>query len=123
MLSGCGFGLVLAETLAQARSAIVAQTPLVLCGCEFDEGRMYELLRHLKGRPALGTIPFLSIRVLASELEDAMYESVKIATHALGGDGFVDLLRWQRMYGRDEAQRQFAQRVTALARVDRPAQG
>jgi CheY-like chemotaxis protein len=115
-LSACPFPLVHAGTLASAKTAIVADTPLVLCSCHFDDGRLYELLRHLKARPALSTIPFLTVRVMAGELDDAMYESVKIATHALGGDGFVDLFRWQRLYGPDEARRQFTERVTALAR-------
>lgn len=115
-LAGVPFGLVGANTLPEARAAVVPETPLVICGCHFDDGRMYELLRHLKAQTALKTIPFLSVRAVAGELEDAMYESVKIATHVLGASGFIDLFRWRRLYGEAEAGRQFAQRVAELAR-------
>ena len=115
-LAAMPFGQVVANTLPEAEAAVTADTPLVICGCHFDDGRMYDLLRYLKARPALAGIPFLSVRVLAGELDDAMYESVKIATHVLGGDGFIDLFRWRRLYGEAEADRQFAQRVGELAR-------
>src|SRR5690348_10462447 len=85
--------LASAQTLAGARQAVNGDTPLILCGCHFDEGRMYDLLRWVRGQPALRHIPFLTTRVLEGELDDAMYESVKIATGALGGNGFVDLMR------------------------------
>lgn len=114
-LAGLRIPLVGVQTLPQAKAAVVPETPLVLCSCHFDDGRLYELLRHMKARPALQAVPFLTIRALAGELDDAMYESVKIATGALGGHGFVDLFRWQRLYGQAEADRQFAQQVAALA--------
>jgi hypothetical protein len=110
------FGQVVANTLPEAKAAVTPETPLVICGCHFDDGRMYELLRHLKACPALAGIPFLSVRVLAGELDDAMYESVKIATRVLGGNGFIDLFRWRQLYGEAEADRQFAERVAELAR-------
>jgi hypothetical protein len=115
-LAGSPFTLLAAETLTQAKSALSADTPLVLCGCHFDDGRLYDLLRYMKARPALNSIPFLTVRAHAGELDDAMYESVKIATSALGGNGFIDLFRWQRLYGKAEAARQFAEHVGALAR-------
>ena len=115
-LAKAPFELVGAHTLPQARSAVGPETPLVICGCHFDEGRMYELLRHLKARPALQDVPVLSVRAEAGELDDAMYESVKIATHVLGGSGFIDLFRWRRLYGEAEAARQFGERVAELAR-------
>ena len=104
-----------ARTLEKARQAITADTPLILCGCHFDEGRMYDLLRWVRSQPQLQHIPFLTIRVLEGELDDTMYESVKIATGALGGDGFVDLMRWERMFGAAEAARRFAERVDRMA--------
>ena len=114
--AGAPFELVGAQTLPQARAAVGPETPLVICGCHFDDGRMYELLRHLKAQAALKSIPFLAVRAAAGELEDAMYESVKIATQVLGGSGFIDLFRWRRLYGEAEAARQFGERVAQLAR-------
>jgi CheY-like chemotaxis protein len=99
-----------ATTVREARQALQLPTALVVCGCHFDEGRMYDLLRHMKATPPLAHIPFMAIRCLPGELDDALYESVKIAVRALGGNAFVDVLRWQRKYGPAEA----AHRLTAL---------
>jgi CheY-like chemotaxis protein len=106
--------LVAADSLAQARRLITADTPLVLCDCHFDDGRMYDLLRWLK-TSGLAAVPFLAIRVREGELDDAMYESVQIATGALGGNGFIDLYRWQLRYGAAEAARRLTQQIEALA--------
>lgn len=109
------FALEHAITLRHATTVITAETPLVICGCHFDDGRMYDLLRHLKATPELQTVPFMAIRATEGELDDTLYESVKIAIRALGGDTFVDLFRWQRRYGEAEAAHRLTQRIEALA--------
>ena len=109
------YTLVTAETLDEARAALVDEPDLVVCGCHFDEGRMYDLLRFLKAAPGLGHIPFLATRCVPGELlDDALYESVKIAVRALGGDAFVDLLRWQQRWGAAEASHRLTQLVESL---------
>lgn len=108
-----GFELAPVLHLAEARRALEQGVPaLVVCGCHFDEGRMYDLLRHLKAGDELERVPFVAVRCVEGELalDDALYESVKIAVRALGGNAFVDLVRWQRRYGEAEA----AHRLTAL---------
>lgn len=104
-----------ASTLDEARAALDPAPSLVVCGCHFDEGRMYDLLRHMKATPALQNVPFLAIRVLEGELDDALYESVKIAVRALGGNAFVDLLRWRRRWGDAEASHRLTHLVQTLA--------
>ena len=98
-------GLAAAATLEQAKRLVEPDTPLVLCDPHFDDGRMYDLLRWLKGRQDLQRVRFMAVRVREGELDDTLYESVKIATEALGADGFVDLFRWQVRYGPDTAAR------------------
>jgi hypothetical protein len=110
------FSLQHAATLDDAKRLLGADTPLLVCGCHFDEGRMYDLLRHLKAQPGLAAVPFLALRALEGKLEDALYESVKIATHALGGNGFVDLFRWKLRYGEVEARHRLTRCVEELAR-------
>ncbi|HYF21023.1 MAG TPA: hypothetical protein VEA40_24365 [Ramlibacter sp.] len=109
------WALTAAGTLEQAKSLLREDTPLVVCDCHFDDGRMYDLLRYLKSRPQLQSVPFLAVRAREGELDDAMYESIKIAVDALGGDGFVDLFRWRVRYGEAEAARRLARRAQALA--------
>ena len=115
--------LLHADSFERARQLVDAGTTLVICGCHFDEGRMYDLLRWMRTQRSLDATPFLAVRVLEGGLDDTMYESVKIATRALGGSGFVDLHRWERRYGSEQAARRLAERVRALctgAPVDDP---
>lgn len=107
------FEVVPALHLAEARHVLDEGLPaVVVCGCHFDEGRMYDLLRHMKAGEPLARVPFVAVRCVEGELQldDALYESVKIAVRALGGNAFVDLVRWQRRYGEAEA----AERLTTL---------
>ena len=106
-------------TFERARAALDSVPALVVCGCHFDEGRMYDLLRVLKATPELQRVPFMAVRCLEGELDDALYESVKIAVRALGGNAFVDLLRWQRRWGAPEASHRLTHLVQTL--VNAPA--
>ncbi len=105
------YTLVHAATLDEALASLADPPALVVCGCHFDEGRMYDLLRHLRAEPGLRAVPFLGVRCTPDKLLDgALYESVKIAVRALGGNAFVDLLRWQKRWGEAQA----AHRLTRL---------
>lgn len=110
------FALVQAGTLDEATHELRGRIDMVVCGVHFDEGRMYDLLRHLKRSPRLERLPFVAVRCLEGELEfdGALRESVKIAVKALGGNAFVDLLRWQREYGAHEAGRRFTELLQQL---------
>ncbi|HYE39464.1 MAG TPA: hypothetical protein VEB23_06015 [Ramlibacter sp.] len=108
------FAIVPVTTFERARSALDSVPALVVCGCHFDEGRMYDLLRYMKATPALERVPFLAVRAMRGELEDTLYESVKIAVRALGGNAFVDLLRWQRRWGVAEASHRLTHLVQTL---------
>jgi len=105
------FATTCVTTMSELNEAIRQRRPdLVVCGCHFDEGRMYEALRLLRVQPP--RTAFLAVRALSGELDDAVYEGVKIATRALDGDGFVDLFRWRRKYGAESAN----ERLVALVR-------
>jgi hypothetical protein len=109
--------LVTATSLDQARALLDPPPAVVVCGCHFDEGRMYDLLRHLKATQELARVPFMAVRCVEGDmaLDDALYESVKIAVRALGGNAFVDLLRWQRKHGEAEAAHRLTRLVETLA--------
>ncbi|HEX7889020.1 MAG TPA: hypothetical protein VF522_06630 [Ramlibacter sp.] len=110
------FELVYAASFEDAKKALDPAPALVVCGCHFDEGRMYDLLRHLKATHGLTRVPFMAVRCVPGELlDDALYESVKIAVRALGGNAFVDLLRWQRRWGTAEASHRLTHLVQTLA--------
>lgn len=117
------FTLVCVLTTDEARAALVPTPALVVCGCHFDEGRMYDLLRHMKATPALSRVPFMAVRCVEGELDDALYESVKIAVRALGGNAFVDLLRWRKRWGAAEASHRLTHLVQTLASATPPDTG
>lgn len=110
------FHVVRATSFEEALAALADPPDVVVCGCHFDEGRMYDLLRHMKATRNLARIPFLAVRVMEGELDDPLYESVKIAVRALGGNAFVDLLRWRRKYGDAEATERITRLLESLAR-------
>jgi CheY-like chemotaxis protein len=113
------FAVEAVTSLDQARQAVQEPPAVVVCGCHFDEGKMYDLLRHLKASPPLDKVPFIAVRCVEGEmaLDGALYESVKIAVRALGGNAFVDLLRWQRRYGEAEAGHRLTRLVETLAQA------
>lgn len=111
---GTAFSAVHAADSQAAKALIQPTTPAVLCGAHFDDGRMFDLLRWLKATPALAGIPFLVTRVGRDGLDEAMYESVKVASSVLGGNGFLDLHHWRQTHGQEEAARRLVERLRAL---------
>ena len=114
--------LVPAHSLQQARGLLHPPPALVVCGVHFDEARMYDLLRHMKATPELARVPFMAVRCIEGDLalDDALFESVRIAVRALGGNAFVDLVRWQRRHGEAEAAHRLTQLVQQLAQDTPP---
>ncbi len=95
--------LIPCMTLDSAMDAAHSNIDLVLCGLHFDESRMFDLLRFMKATPALRHIPFLCIKTTEGVLAPAIYESVKIAIHASGAEGFFDLCELIKKLGSEEA--------------------
>src|SRR4051812_25640246 len=83
-LSTTTLPLASATTVKEVRPLLQAPVALVVCGCHFDEGRMYDLLRQLKANAGLAKVPFIAVRCVEGDmaLDDALYESVKIAVRA-----------------------------------------
>jgi hypothetical protein len=115
------FPLVHAPTLDSAKRALREPVGMVVCGCHFGDGHMYDLLRHLKATPGMQEVPFVAVRCVEGELQDdKLYESVKIAVREMGGNAFVDLLRWQRRWGQAEASNRLTHLVETLAASSPP---
>lgn len=114
------FALLPCTTVQEAQGALEESPSVVICGCHFDEGGMYDLLRFMKATPRFASLPFVAVRCLEGELDDTLYESVKIAVRALGGDAFVDLRRWQRKHGEAEAAHRLTGLLTRLAQSPSP---
>jgi PleD family two-component response regulator len=87
----------------QAHEKLNESFDVIICGSLFDESRMFDLLRYCKAMPHTKHIPFLCIRARGGELDDIAYQGVAIAAKALGAADFIDLYRWIKELGPDEA--------------------
>lgn len=91
-------------TIAAIRWPAIANADLILCNLQFDEGKMFDLLRHAKSDPNMKSIPFLCLNS-TDALSPALIQSVEIASKAVGADAFVNIYAWRRQFGDAEAYR------------------
>jgi hypothetical protein len=95
--------LVFTTSLDQAQPLLNARIDLIACESHFDDCRMFDLLRLAKSNPLTRPIPFLCLRVVEGALDQTLYQSVSIASSALGGAGFFDLFHTIRKCGESRA--------------------
>ena len=109
------FSLTFCTSTAEAEGLLEKRFDVIVCGTHFAESKMFDLLRMAKSKPNAQGVPFLCIRVLDGELDGTAFQSISIATCALGAAGFVDLNRWRREYGFDQAREKLRQLVLSMA--------
>jgi hypothetical protein len=108
--------IVPVTTSRDARLRLTERFDAIMCGMLFEDSRMFDFLRYCKSDPKIKTIPFLSVRILdGAPLEDTFYQSIDIATKALGGVGFIDLSRWREDFGAEQAEQRLCALVAQLA--------
>ena len=101
------FALSVCHSLAEAHKLLAEDRfDLILCGVNFDESRMFELLDDVKANPATKALPFVCIKVFQSILHAGSYDSVKKAGALLGVATFIDLAQWRKEIGREQADAQ-----------------
>jgi hypothetical protein len=88
---GSDFDTVACFSLDEAKTALDHNISLVICGLHFDDGRMFDFLKHAKAGAATASIPFFCVKGAGGPLSRAIYQGIVIATEALGATGFVDL--------------------------------
>lgn len=101
----CDFALTICQSLSEAQSQLArSHFDLILCGVNFDESRMFDLLHHAKSDPGTKTIPFVCIKVFEGILHTGSYDSVKQAGTLMGGTAFIDLAQWEKELGKEQAE-------------------
>jgi hypothetical protein len=88
---GGEFEAVVCFSLDEATARLDSSIRVVACGLHFDDGRMFDFLKHAKADAATRSIPFFCVKGAGGPLSRAIYQSIVIATEALGASGFVDL--------------------------------
>lgn len=97
------FTLIFCHSLAEVEKQLDSGADAIVCGTNFDESRMFELLRTVKADTKYKSIPFVCIKVLDGVLHDATYASVKKASTLMGASGFFDLAQARAELGKVEA--------------------
>lgn len=92
---------------------------VIVVGINFDDGQMFGLLRRCKSSSRAKQIAFVCIKCLEDEMEGKAHEAFDIATRSLGGDGFIDLFRWTKQFGADQAYEELRNLVDALVQFRR----
>jgi hypothetical protein len=108
-------------TTAQAHAALKDPFDVIISGSQFDESRMFDLLRYCKAMPHTRNIPFVCVRARGGELDDAAYQGVAIALRTLQAEAFIDLYRWKKIFGPEKAREMLRDTILRLAsnrRVD-----
>ncbi|CAN5483885.1 hypothetical protein BH11PSE11_BH11PSE11_29600 [soil metagenome] len=111
---GADFVLVFCASISIARATRYDSVDVVIASINFDDGRLFDLLRLCKSSADAGRLPFLCVKCMEGESEGATSEAVDIASKTLGGDGFVDLYRWMKHFGPDQSYEELRNLVETL---------
>lgn len=76
---------------------------LVMCTLTFDNERMFDLLRFLKGNSETQAIPFICIQSTDIAMTATMVQGIEIALRSVGAERLVPLFDWQKKFGPEAA--------------------
>ncbi len=83
--------LVFAETVERAINAAEQNYfDLTVCGTDFDDSRMFDLLREMKRDPLVRVKPFVCLRQSASELIKDNFSLIQLAATTAGASCYID---------------------------------
>lgn len=85
------FSLIFCHSLSDVQEQLSPCIDAVVCGTNFDESRMFELLRTVKSDSRYQSLPFVCAKVLDGVLNESTYASVKKASTLMGASAFFDL--------------------------------
>lgn len=88
---GDEFDLVLCTSLSEAQEALTPEVDMIACGVHFDDGRMFDLLKHAKADEALRAIPFWGVLRDEGMLSSAITRGIRTAMKTLGANGLFNL--------------------------------
>jgi CheY-like chemotaxis protein len=112
---GATHELILTTTLDHAHALLGNGIDVIACDSHFDDCRMFDLLRLAKSNPATRPIPFLCLRLVEGALDQTLYQSVSIASTALGAAGFIDMFDTIRKSGQRKAHEKLNGLIDQLA--------
>jgi hypothetical protein len=75
----------------------------IVCGTNFDESRMFDLLRYMKSNERARNLPFVGVKVFGSVLHDGTYAGVEKAAKLLGASAYIEFAQWRVEMGKLDA--------------------
>ena len=107
--------LLPAHTIEEAYGVAAQSVDIIVCGINFDESRMFELLRAVKADSRLKKTPFVCVRLIGTNLTPTLTQSLQISCTLLGAAQFIDFYALERTFGPDAAPLELARMIFALA--------
>jgi len=87
-----GHDLSFVNTMDQARGAMSGRNfDLIVIGVHFDESRMFDLLRYVRGQERHRATPVVCVLTADFANHAIAAEGLEIAVKALGGTAYIDL--------------------------------
>ncbi|OWW20564.1 hypothetical protein [Noviherbaspirillum denitrificans] len=100
---GDEFNTVICHSYEDACAAIVSGVDLVTCGVHFDNGRVFDLLRRVRGDPGTAELPFFILLGAGSRYSPAIIQGIRAAAKLLKVTAFTDLNRFADKLGKEES--------------------
>ncbi len=108
------YALTISTSMDHAKAMLNERFHLIAATACFDESSMFDLLRYCKANPALGSLPFIAMRLQGAELDNTTHQAIHIASQALGAEGFIDFNRLERTAGTSNPEAKFLDRIRIL---------
>ncbi|WP_194722105.1 hypothetical protein [Noviherbaspirillum malthae] len=120
---GDEFSLVFCHTVDDALGKLDEDIDAIICGTNFDESRMFELLRRVKDNRATRDLPVICMKVFGGVLHEGSYAGVEKAVELLQASAYVDFTRWRLELGKAQAAEQLRVLIRGLTCKTSPSPG
>lgn len=98
------FDLVFCQSMAEAQDLLEHERfDLIGSGTNFDDSRMFDLLRYVKAQSSTKSTPFVCIKVRHGILPPEAYETIAKAVILCGAAAFIDYGKWVNELGEEDA--------------------
>lgn len=100
---GFEFDTVICHDFEEAKRKLDNSISLILCGLRFNEGMIFDLLRHAKASPNTKPIPFYTVVEAKNIFPPSILSSIDSAAKVLGSNGTINLFDIKTKSGESNA--------------------
>jgi hypothetical protein len=118
---GDEFDAVFCHSYEEACAHLDAGIRLVSCGVHFDNGKVFDLLRHVRENPETANLPFFIMLGAGSRYSPAIVQGIRAAAKLLKATAFTDLTRFADKVGNDASIASLRQGIKDAIAAQSPA--